>query len=280
MRMKRGGRYLKQWMIRKIIIGTYGFFIIQRQSFIKYIRLVHLKHSLNILEKIIPATLNVDRYGAYKVIGKNGLFILAFCWAHVRRDFLNHAKGYVEQESWALAWVDRIAKIYHINNERIQHTHKSKLFHEKDSELKKAISEMRKELIDQLADAMIFPSAKKILKSLNKHWGELTVFVDRPEIPMDNNIAERGLRNPVVGRKIYYGSGSIGSAELATALFTVFKTLKLWKINIHTWLLAYFYECALVGGMPPENINKFLPLEMTEERRQLFSKPPKYNDSR
>lgn len=221
-------------------------------------------------------TLNVDRYSAYKVIAKKGLFILAFCWAHVRRDFLNHAKGYVEQESWALTWVDHISKIYHINNERIQHKPKSKLFYGKDSELKKAISEMRRELTEQLANTMILPSAKKLLKSLNNHWGGLTLFVDQPEIPMDNNTAERGLRNPIVGRKIYYGSGSIWSAELAAALFTIFKTLKLWKINIHTWLLAYFHECALVGGMPPENINKFLPWYMTEEQKILLSQPPAY----
>lgn len=225
-------------------------------------------------------TLNVDRYGAYKVIAKNGLFILAFCWAHVRRDFLKHAKGYVEQESWALAWVDHIGKVYHINNERIQYKPKSKLFYEKDSELKKSIAEMKKILTEQLADTRILPSAKRILKSLDKHWGGLTVFVDHPEIPMDNNTAERSLRNPVIGRKVYYGSGSIWSAELAAALFTVFKTLKLWKINVHTWLLAYFHECALVGGMPPENINRFLPWEMTEEKRQLLSKPPEYKDSR
>jgi transposase len=224
-------------------------------------------------------TLNVDRYSAYKVIAKKGLFILAFCWAHVRRDFLDHAKGYIEQEAWALAWVERIGKIYHINNERIQHKQKAKLFNEKDGELKKAVSEMKKELTDQLADAKLLPSAKKLLTSLNKHWSGLTIFVDHPAIPMDNNTAERGLRGSVVGRKNYFGSGSTWSAELAASLFTLFKTLKLWKINIHTWLLAYFHECALIGGMPPENINKFLPWEMTEEKRQLFSKPPEYKNS-
>jgi transposase len=59
-------------------------------------------------------TLNVDRYGAYKVIAKAGLFILAFCWAHVRRDYLEHAKAYPEQESWALSWVEKIGNLYHI----------------------------------------------------------------------------------------------------------------------------------------------------------------------
>lgn len=224
-------------------------------------------------------TLNVDRYSAYKAIARNGLFILAFCWAHVRRDFLDHAKGYTEQEAWALAWVERIGYIYHINNQRIQHKQKSKLFHEKDCELKKAILDMKKELTQQLADLMLLPSAKKLLKSLNKHWSGLTVFVDCAEIPMDNNTAERGLRKSVVGRKNYYGSGAVWSAELAAALFSLFKTLTLWKINVHTWLLAYFHECALIGGMPPENINKFLPWEMTEQKRQLLSKPPGYKNS-
>jgi transposase len=224
-------------------------------------------------------TLNVDRYSAYKVIAKKGVFILAFCWAHLRRDFLDYAKGYVEQEGWALAWVERIGKIYHINNERIQSKPKSKLFHAKDNELKQAISKMKKELNKQLEDTTLLPSSRKILKSLNKHWTGFTVFVDRPEIPMDNNTAERGLRGSVVGRKNYFGSGSIWSAELAAALFTIFKTLKLWKINIHSWLLAYFYECALLGGMTPENINKFLPWEMMAQQRKTLSKPPVYKNS-
>ncbi len=36
------------------------------------------------------------------------------------------------------------------------------------------------------------------------HWQGLTIFVDHPHIPMDNNAAERGLRGSVLGRKNYY----------------------------------------------------------------------------
>jgi transposase len=224
-------------------------------------------------------TLNVDRYSAYKAIAKKGLFILAFCWAHVRRDFLGHAKGYIEQEAWALEWVERIGHLYHINNQRIQQKQKSKIFHEKDCELKKAILDMKKELDKQLTDTALLPSAKKILKSLNNHWNGLTIFVDRPEIPMDNNTAERSLRTSVVGRKNYYGSGAAWSAELAAALFTLFKTLKVWEINIHTWLLTYFYECALIGGKPLEDITQFLPWKMTEKQKEFLSRPPSYENS-
>jgi transposase len=38
--------------------------------------------------------LSVDRYGAYKVLLKDGRIVLAFCWTHVRRDFLGVAKDW------------------------------------------------------------------------------------------------------------------------------------------------------------------------------------------
>ncbi len=69
--------------------------------------------------------LNVDRYSAYKAIAKAGLFVLAFCWAHVRRDFLEYAKAYPQHEAWgmgglgywpifmnALYWVDERQMIF------------------------------------------------------------------------------------------------------------------------------------------------------------------------
>src|SRR5207244_202632 len=80
--------------------------------------------------------------------------------------------------------------------------------------------------------------------SLHNHWDGLTVFVERPEVAMDNNTAERVLRNPVVGRKNYYGSGSVWSAHLAAILFSVIQTVLLWGLNPHHWLHAFLQACA------------------------------------
>ena len=123
------------------------------------------------------------------------------------------------------------------------------------------------------------PSAKKLLVSLKKHWGGLTIFSKNPEVPMDNNSAERGLRPSVCGRKNYYGSGAVWSGELATVLFSLFETLKLWNINIHTWVLAYFHECATSGSKAPTDVKRFLPWEMTEQQKILLSHPPRYENS-
>jgi transposase len=222
--------------------------------------------------------LNVDRYAAYKVIAKSGCFILAFCWAHVRRDFLNYSKEYVANEAWGLEWVEKINELYHINNQRIQHEENTSAFKEFDQALRTALSLMERCCDEQLKDTCLLPSAQKLLVRLNKHWKGLIVFLEEPNIPMDNNTAERGLRSSVVGRKNYYGSGAIWSAELAAVLFSLFETLKLSKLNVHTWLLAYLQECAMHGS-PPVETAQFLPWNMNELQKKILSDPPKYENS-
>ena len=98
---------------------------------------------------------------------------------------------------------------------------------------------------------------------MDKHWGGLLVFVDHPLVPMDNNIAERAHRTPVVGRKNFYGSGSLWSGQLAAAMYTLLMTLKLHKINPRTWLLAYLQACCDAGNRAPQDIRAFLPWSMT-----------------
>ena len=71
----------------------------------------------------------------------------------------------------------------------------------------------------------------------------------------------------------YYGSGSLWSAQLAAALFSIFKTLELWGINPRHWLSDYLGACADHGGQAPSDITSYLPWEMTPARRQALSRP-------
>lgn len=221
--------------------------------------------------------LNVDRYGAYKAIAKKGLFTLAFCWAHVRRDFISHAKAYPHLEDWGLGWVNRIGHLYALNEERMKSKTGTKDYQKKEVRLNKAMDKMHQTMTEELSNTLFPQSKKKILESLKNHWGGLTIFINRPEIPMDNNTAERGLRHCVIGRKNYYGSSSVWSGELAAVMFTIFETIKRWKLNPHTWLIAYLQNCA-INGSPPESIDNFLPWKMTDQQKDLFKKPPAGED--
>jgi transposase len=213
--------------------------------------------------------LMVDRYSAYKAMVqvKEGTLILAFCWAHVRRDFVRVGKGWPSLHAWALQWLQRIRELYRLNRKRLVNPADPA----GQEELRQAVAAMRQQLDTELADPTLRLPARKALTSLQEHWSGLTLFVDDSRIPMDNNRSERLLRGPALGRKNYYGSGALWSGQLAAALFSILATLGLWKINPRLWLHWYLQSRAEAGGEAPKNIEEFLPWNLSQEMRAKLS---------
>ena len=212
----------------------------------------------------------VDRYAAYKAMlwVKDRVIALAFCWSHVRRDFIRVGKGWPKLKTWALEWLRRIRVLYRLNDRRLAAENVSAAFAEADGCLRQAVVEMKTQMETELARADIATPCRKVLESLRAHWDGLTLFVDDPRIPMDNNTSERLARGPAVARKNFYGSGSQWSGQLAAALFSIFATLSMWKLNPRKWLTWYFEECARAGGKAPENNQAFLPWNLSEETKR------------
>ena len=241
-----------------------------------------------------------DRYSAYKKLARLAAnILLAFCWAHVRRDFLDAGRAFPELEEWALQWKERIGTLYHLNRLRLEQwdpawalTDQCAAFNHYHEALQTALQCMHEEATQIVtsdhdgANSEGAPSApaaalskgartkqNKVLASLLEHWPGLTRFVEHPEVPMDNNRGENSIRNPVTGRKNYYGSGSLWSAELAATLFSILQTLALWGINPRHWLTDYLTACADNGGQAPRTIDRFLPWSMDETRRAALRRP-------
>jgi transposase len=225
--------------------------------------------------------LSVDRYAAYKAMPqvKDGKIILAFCWAHVRRDFLGVARSWPEQEDWALGWVQRIGQLYKANEARLEVLEKPEAFKERDGQLRQRVAEMAAQAEQDLAAPTLHPARQGVLESLQAHWAGLTVFVEHPEVPLDNNTAERAQRGPVVLRKNSYGSGAVWAGNLAAMLFSVLQTLCLWNLNPRLWLAAYLQACADGGGKAPTKLDGFLPWQMSPEQRRAWALEPAQEDS-
>lgn len=230
-------------------------------------------------ENIESGILSVDRYSAYKAVAKLGLLILAFCWAHVRRDFLDYTKSYPQDSDWAFDWVNDIANLYHINNQRVAAKEGSEEFSRLDLELRQAAKKMQEKYQQQLQKDNLPKEAIKILISLDNHWGGLTVFIEYIFVPMDNNGAENGLRPGVLARKAFFGSQAVWSAYLLVMMLSINQTASLWGVNPHAWLESYLQACAENGGEPPENIKPFLPWEMSKKRLELLQQPIPYENS-
>ena len=161
---------------------------------------------------VTGGVVSVDRYSAYKRLAKDTALVLSFCWVHVRRDFITIANERDDQEEWAEQWLADIAALYHLNDERLQVRAEPTQYAAADAALRAGVQAMQERRERELAQQPKLPAAcAKVLRSLRNHWQGLTLFVEDPDLPMDNNQAERALRGPVVGRKNYYGGAGAQS---------------------------------------------------------------------
>jgi transposase len=215
--------------------------------------------------------INADRYSVYKALGLK--ILVAFCWSHVRRDFIRVRDGYRRLRRWGEAWVTRINELFTLNDERLAVLSDPEAFQEKDRALRDAVDAMAKQRESELEDPDLGKPARKALESLRNHWEGCILFVDHPEIPMDNNESERRLRDPAVGRKNYYGSGSVWSGALTAMCFTIFQTLLKNGIDPKKWFTVYFEACAINNGQAPENIDEFLPWNLSAEQKEAWRCP-------
>ena len=68
--------------------------------------------------------------------------------------------------------------------------------------------------------------AKRLIKRLRRHQNDLFTFLDQPNVPFENNAAERAIRPAVIIRKNSYGNRSERGADSQAVLMSIFRTLK------------------------------------------------------
>ena len=222
-------------------------------------------------------SLMVDRFSSYKFLAT--LLKLAFCWTHVRRDFVEAQAGAdAPQVAWAQGWIDRIGGLYELNGKRLelgQDTQEPKLpapfvrmdpermaqaqYQQADGALRQAVAAFQGQWEGELAQEKLPIRQRKILESLKAHWSGLTLFVDNPEIPMDNNGAERVIRGGAIARNNFYGSGSVWSGELLAMMLTILQTAQMHQVNLRRYLIDYLLACANNGGQAPKDLTPWLP---------------------
>ena len=230
-----------------------------------------------------PAHLVCDRYAAYAKLAREEpeRFVLALCWAHARRDFVDATVGRPQLGKWSGRWLERIAALYRGGAERARHWDRALPVGRQGAAFANAQGRLegraaalferaRRELAALPADA---PQGKP-LRALERHREGLTAFLRDPAVPLDNNAAERALRGAAIGRKLSFGSHSETGAELAGHLYSVFGTLALAGLRPYPWLVDYLQACAESGGRPPADARAWLPWGMDESNARRWRRRP------
>ena len=198
---------------------------------------------------------------------------LAYCWSHQRRDFVNLGQGTPRWAGWAGQWIERINQLFATNGQRRQawFQKRAQPLAVLEAQVRRQVRELKEVLDRELAEGQLAGEPHKLLQSLRRHWQGLTVFVDHPQVPMDNNAAERANRALAVARKNFYGSGAQWSGELACACFTILATLRQHQICPQRYFQAYFEACARQGGRAPAELEEFLPWKWSAEQRAAWT---------
>jgi len=179
-----------------------------------------------------------DGYGAYASLARAGpKLTLVHCWAHVRRKFHEAAPAHPREGAEAL---DLIGKLYGIEALAPFGVDDE----EKLALRKKLRGELARPIIDRLREWAYAQRAspgdglRKAIEYMLSLWPGLVRFLDDPRVPLDNNLVERALRGPVIGRKNHYGSRSQRGTEVAALFYTLVETARLCGLDPKAYLLA------------------------------------------
>ena len=198
--------------------------------------------------------LQTDGYKGYRKLAQSGPVRLAFCWAHVRRRFVELAQaGPAPIATEALA---RIAALYRIEAEiRGRAPEERRMIRQARSRpIIDALNPWLRErlaLISQkskLAEAIRYPLA---------HWAGLGLFLDEGRVEIDSNTVERSIRPLALTRKNALFAGSDGGAEHWAVVASLVETCKL--IGVEP--LAYLTDVItrIVDGHPNSRLDELLP---------------------
>lgn len=164
-----------------------------------------------------------DGYEVYRILARAGPFELAHCWAHVLRRFRDLEDQHPEECSRMLGFIRGLYDIERsVTDAGGSESDRRKARQERSLPILKKI---RSWCFEQ--GALPRSGLGKATRYVLKYWDGLTLFVENPKVPLDNNAVERALRGPVVGRKNHYGSKSVAGTKVAAILYTLCETAKL-----------------------------------------------------
>jgi transposase len=236
---------------------------------------LHPNHKQKAPEKsAFRGIIMADGYSVYESTSKEYGLTLLQCWAHVRRKFFEAKKT---DETSCAHILDLISKIYRIEvaamREKGYEPYISKLpFTLPDNANEQQLlvrgylrQNFSKPLFEQLkiyvSQVVCTPNSAmgKAIHYFTTRTQPLSKCFDDPTLPLDNNLIERAIRNPVIGRKIHYGSHSKEGVQVATILYSLIETCKMLHINPELFL-----QLALMAHLDKKEIP--LPHELIRQR--------------
>jgi transposase len=231
-----------------------------------------------------------DFYAVYQSAGrKAGGLVTLYCAAHIRRHMVRAGDASpVQLTYWTQNWLVLFRDLYKAHDELMAAWQEAAAppAREKNAAAERLESaygdwDASTGVIDatrkkQAQAPGLAEPAKKALATLDREWDGLIAHRDYPMISLDNNLAERTIRGPVVTRKNAGRSRNGQTAGNAAVIWTVTATAQMAALNLITYLTACLGECGRNGGKPLSGkaLERFLPWKAGPEDLRAWAQPP------
>jgi transposase len=209
----------------------------------------------------------VREVNAYRATKNLPLLVPAYCNDHSRRYFIK-----AEKHETAVKVIKIYSKIYDIES-KIQNLIKKPIFLPPETvenalQLRNSMDPYYNEIYDIACNILLNnPDTSDIGRAASyfiKNIKGLTMFLKDLDIPISNAVAERSIRNPVIGRKTWYGTHSEDGAKTNAIHFSLCESCRLNEVEPRAYY--YFLRQLLLEGK--ELITPF------QYKQLLQTKPP------
>lgn len=164
--------------------------------------------------KPLPGVLVVDRYAAYNIAPCP----LQYCYAHLLRDVEDLQREFIDSRE-VVAFTDTLIPL-------LQRAIKLRTQARGKADYLRRAQIIKGKIIAACARPAQHAGVQQIQNIFRENAHRIYHWADSPDIPADNNFAERDLRGLVIARKISFGSQSEDGRRTRETLMTILHTLK------------------------------------------------------
>jgi transposase len=202
--------------------------------------------------------LQADAYGGYNGIylESGGAIQEVACWTHCRRYWWEARTSDSRRAHQALAYIARLYKI------------EKQIADASDGERRAVRQQQARPILEQFGQWLQREQQEVLPKSpiaaaftyTRNQWQALQRYTEAGFLSIDNNISERTVKTPAIGRKNWLFVASETGGHRAARLFSLTASCKANCVEPFAYLRDLFTRLPLLGDSPqPEQLDQLLP---------------------
>lgn len=198
--------------------------------------------------------LQTDGYGVYDSFTKGKPHIIhAGCLAHVRRKFFEAKDQDPERAENALRLISALYMMEAFSREKNHTPEQVRL--QRQSAIK-VFKEWKQWLDDEIVKVLPQSLIGKAMAYALNQWSKLLVYIEHPQMQIDNNLIENSIRPVAIGRKNYLFAGSHDAAQKAAMIYSFMGTCKLSNVEPFAWLKTVL---SVINDTKQSELHKLFP---------------------